>query len=440
MKEGKVMKASKVISIALLLILFVPASAQQPQNMKNGHEYVDLGLSVNWATCNVGADKPEEYGDYYAWGETETKSTYDWSTYKYCNGAMKTMTKYCNDISQGNEGFTDNKVTLELADDVSHVKWGGNWRMPTDAEFKELLDNCTWTWTSQNGIDGYKVTSNKTGYTDCSIFLPATGRISDIGPHGVGSSLFYWSGSVDEYFCSGAKFLAGTYTSDLPRSHGYSIRPVYPKDNTENGYEYVDLGLSVNWATCNVGANKPEGYGGYYAWGETDEKETLGWTNYRFRVSGGENTYYNGDVRINKYNWLDASGVVDNKAILDLEDDVAHVLWKGNWRMPTPDEFNELRDYRNCTWTWTTLNGVKGNLITSKKPGYEGRSIFLPAAGWRVENNARFDGTQGCYWSRSLSPDRPLKAWILRFNDDCLSNMEDLSRCSGFSVRPVCPK
>ena len=100
----------------------------------------------------------------------------------------------------------------------------------------------------------------------------------------------------------------------------------------ENSHEYVDLGLSVNWATCNVGADKPEGYGGYYAWGETAEKETLGWTNYRFRTSGGENVYYNADVRINKYNWLDTCGVVDNKTILDLEDDVAHVLWRGTWR------------------------------------------------------------------------------------------------------------
>ncbi len=98
-----------------------------------------------------------------------------------------------------------------------------------------------------------------------------------------------------------------------------------PQD-MENGYEYVDLGLSVNWATCNVGANKPEGYGGYYAWGETEEKETLGWTNYRFRTSGGENVYYNADVRINKYNWLDSCGVVDNKTILDLDDDVAPAI------------------------------------------------------------------------------------------------------------------
>ncbi|MBO7112331.1 MAG: hypothetical protein J6V75_00065, partial [Bacteroidaceae bacterium] len=130
------------------------------------YAYVDLGLSVKWATCNVGASKPEEYGDYYAWGETEPKTTYDWSTYKWCKGSSATMTKYCNNSSYGNNGFTDTKTTLDPEDDVAHVKWGGNWRMPTISEFEDLINNCTWTWTTQNGVNGYKVTSKKSGYTD----------------------------------------------------------------------------------------------------------------------------------------------------------------------------------------------------------------------------------------------------------------------------------
>ena len=100
------------------------------QTAQNGHEYVDLGLSVKWATCNVGADSPEEYGYHFAWGETSPKTTYNWSTYKYCNGDEYSMTKYCDDSF----GTVDNKTTLELSDDAARVNWGGKWRMPTRAE------------------------------------------------------------------------------------------------------------------------------------------------------------------------------------------------------------------------------------------------------------------------------------------------------------------
>ena len=133
------------------------------------YEAVDLGLSVKWATFNVGATKPEEYGGYYAWGETEEKNIYDWSTYKWCKGSYCTMTKYCTDSSYGT---VDNKTVLDPEDDVAHVKWGGNWRMPTIEEQDELRTSCIWTWTTQNGVNGYKVT----GTNGNSIFLPAAGN------------------------------------------------------------------------------------------------------------------------------------------------------------------------------------------------------------------------------------------------------------------------
>ena len=131
---------------------------------------IDLGLpsGIKWASCNVGATEPWEYGGYYAWGETEEKSNYDTSTYKYCNGSYFSMTKYCTSSSFGT---VDNKTTLEPGDDVAHVKWGGSWRMPTKAEQDELRNNCTWTWTTLNGVDGYRVT----GPNGNSIFLPAAG-------------------------------------------------------------------------------------------------------------------------------------------------------------------------------------------------------------------------------------------------------------------------
>ena len=159
-----------------------------------GLEYVDLGLpsGLKWATCNVGADTPEEYGDYFAWGETEPKTSYNWSTYKYCNGDQYSMTKYCTKSSYGT---VDNKTTLELTDDAAHVNWGGNWRMPTTAEQEELMSssNCTWTWTTQNGVNGYKVTSvvNRN-----SIFLPAAGYRYDDGLDDAGSTGDYWSSSL----------------------------------------------------------------------------------------------------------------------------------------------------------------------------------------------------------------------------------------------------
>ena len=128
---------------------------------------VDLGLSVKWASCNVGASSPEECGGYYSWGEIEEKSDYSKNTYKWVNnGDWNNFVKYCTDSSYGT---VDNKTILELEDDVAHVKWGGTWRMPTFAEFQELQDNCIWEWTSINGTNGYKVIANNGNF----IFLPA---------------------------------------------------------------------------------------------------------------------------------------------------------------------------------------------------------------------------------------------------------------------------
>lgn len=192
---------------------------------ENGYEYVDLGLSVKWATCNVGATKPEDYGDYFAWGETEPKSTYDWSTYKYCNGSNTTLTKYNTSSSYGT---VDNKTTLELSDDAARANWGGSWRMPTTEEQDELRNNCTWTWTTQNGVNGYKVT----GTNGNSIFLPAAGYRYDSSLDSAGSYGDYWSSSLytgypsyayDLYFDSSD---VGWYSSD--RYYGLSVRPVCP--------------------------------------------------------------------------------------------------------------------------------------------------------------------------------------------------------------------
>ena len=196
---------------------------------ENGYEYVDLGLSVKWATCNVGATKPVEYGDYFAWGETQSKSTYNWSTYKYCNGSLSSLTKYNNSSSFGT---VDNKTTLELSDDAARANWGGSWRMPTKAEQDELRNNCTWTWTTQNGVYGYKVTSKKSGYTNKSIFLPAAGCRLDSSLYNAGSGGYYWSSSLYTGSPNGAYYL-NFYSSRVDwgsdyRFYGHSVRPVCP--------------------------------------------------------------------------------------------------------------------------------------------------------------------------------------------------------------------
>lgn len=186
-------------------------------------EAVDLGLSVKWASFNLGASSPEEYGDYYAWGENEIKTDYSWSSYKWCNGSYLNLTKY---NTSSTNGTVDNKTILEAADDVACVKLGGGWRMPTDAEWSELKKNCSWIWTTQNGVNGYSVTNNGS-----SIFLPAAGYKDGTSLNEIGSCGRYWSSSLTTYTPGGAWFM--TFISDdiylhhLSRYLGHTIRPVY---------------------------------------------------------------------------------------------------------------------------------------------------------------------------------------------------------------------
>ena len=195
------------------------------------HAYVDLGLpsGLLWATCNVGADTPEAYGDYFAWGETQPKDTYDWSTYQYSNGGSTTMTKYCNNSSYGYNGFTDNLTTLLPEDDAAAANWGGNWRMPTKEEFQELYNNTTVTWTQQNGVNGRLFTASNGN----SLFLPAAGvRLND-ELNVAGEWGFYGSSSLGADFPYGPNNASNFYfDSDnyymyyVSRYYGLTVRPV----------------------------------------------------------------------------------------------------------------------------------------------------------------------------------------------------------------------
>jgi hypothetical protein len=185
------------------------------------HAYVDLGLSVKWATCNIGASSPEEYGDYFAWGETEPKDVYDWSTYKWCNGSQNTLTKYC---TKREYGVVDNKTALELEDDAAHVNWGGEWRMPTKAELEELRTKCTWLPAKINGVSGREIT----GPNGNTLFLPYSGYCSE-GKYPGGGTGHSWSSTSSAYNAYKLVYSwNGYYVFDDLRCFGFTIRAVHP--------------------------------------------------------------------------------------------------------------------------------------------------------------------------------------------------------------------
>lgn len=220
-------KITKAVA-ALILTTFCVVGSMNAQT-HNGHAYVDLGLPSGtlWATCNVGANMPEGYGDYFAWGETEPKSIYNESTYKYCNNEYgNQLTKYCNNTFLGYNGFTDNLTILLPEDDAATANWGSGWCMPTIAQWGELYQNTTHTWTTQNGVNGRLFTASNGN----SLFLPATGsrwrdELSRVGARG-----YYWSSSLyTDYPISAGYFhfrSGDYYVNSDSRSTGYSVRAV----------------------------------------------------------------------------------------------------------------------------------------------------------------------------------------------------------------------
>ena len=202
-------------------------------------------------------------------------------------------------------------------------------------------------------------------------------------------------------------------------------------NGTFNGHAYVDLGLPSGtlWATCNVGATTPEGYGDYFAWGETEPKTTYNWSTYKY--ANGTSDYDPQLTKYCNYSFFGYNGFTDTLTILLPEDDAATANWGDGWRMPTADQWRELRD--NTYVAWTTINGVNGRLYTANN----GNSLFLPAAGFRYDsclNNAGIDGKD---WPSSLYTDNPGFAWDFYFHSG-FDNVSIYYRYSGQSVRPVC--
>lgn len=214
-----------ILIFAIAILMAMPCAAQGDGGKKkkkqleiNNHEYVDLGLQsgLKWATCNIGASSPSDFGSYFAWGETKVKSEYK---------ASNSLTYGKNDSELRILGFIDATGKLTMNNDAARYNWGGSWRMPTKEEMEELCDKCTWTWITQNGHNGYKVT----GPSGKSIFLPAAGGHNDKSQFGVNEYGYYCTSSVGD---SNFRAINLTFNEDSRnvrwyiRSRGYPIRPV----------------------------------------------------------------------------------------------------------------------------------------------------------------------------------------------------------------------
>ncbi|MBQ6191578.1 MAG: Ig-like domain-containing protein [Bacteroidaceae bacterium] len=488
------------------------------------HEYVDLGLPSGtlWATTNIGADSPEDYGTYFAWGDTEGNGVFNFEYYKFCIPQTYSMSKYCTRYS---EGSIDGKTFLDAEDDAATVIWGSEWRMPSKKQMEELINEefTSNEWTSQNDVIGLKITSKKNGN---SIFLPAAGQRLGWTSESEGALGSFWSRSLEnttsrvahtldfsqsfsvmvsssfrytglpvrpvrytpsvmvssiELSCTEMKLgvnetmpisctvlpedaenpyvsweisgdgtvaylmtstnsvtgeeshyvstnSPGTCTITVRSADGsgvYAQCQVTVKSNIINGREYVDLGLPSGtlWAICNVGANSPEEYGDYFAWGETtprvdDSYNKYGvtghWTKYCLSRSDGH------------------EGFVDNLRELLPEDDAATVNWGSKWMTPSQDMFYELFDESLTTAQLTEQNGINGYLVTSKS---NGNSLFLPAAGIKWPATSKVN-VSGYYLTRRLVTSNTIEHF--GFDTSGTFFWDAFSRNNfGQSVRPV---
>jgi uncharacterized protein (TIGR02145 family) len=223
---------SNLLFTAFMMLLMLAGCSKKenhdPETPEPLGDWVDLGLpsGLLWATRNVGASSPEDYGDYFAWGETQPKDVYNWSNYQYCNGSIDQLTKYCNNSSYGYNGFTDNLTTLQPGDDAATANWGSGARMPTKQEWEELRDYCSSVWTTQNGVNGRRFT----GPNGNTLFLPAAGYRWNDELYTAGSYGYYWSSSLGTDYPDLAwrfSFYSGyTYVGRSSRYYGLSVRAV----------------------------------------------------------------------------------------------------------------------------------------------------------------------------------------------------------------------
>lgn len=358
-------------------------------NNANGIGSVDLGLPSGnlFDAMNLGATNPLETGDFYAYGETETKETYTWANYKWCDGAAKYnegetghLTKYVLAKNKHNakNGIADGRNVLENKDDVAYQQTNGAKRMPNRPEAQEFVDNVTFELLNIGGVKCIKYISKINGK---SIISPLVGGYNATYAPPAASCLWGSSQSTSDGTSQGGSscwITYGAYMSDnvtqmklvaRGRSSAYAVRAITPKDK----HEYVDMGEAGKWATTNIGASIPSQFGEYYAWGETQTKETYTSDTYKASL----NTKY--------------ASVL---SVMTDEDDAATAAWGTDWRIPTKAEFDKLISV--CNWTQATESTVEYNYVSGYVGTHKtnGNKIFFPCAG-------NWSGTSIIYWSAS---------------------------------------
>ena len=462
-----------------------------------------------WSAINVGADKPEEYGYYFWWGDTigYKRKNDVWvasdgssSSFQFGNATSKQTSNKSISILQS-EGWIVSQDVLAPAHDAARVQWGGDWRIPTRQEFGDLKKNCDWIWTTMNGVNGCEV-RGRGDYASNSIFLP--------------SDLYggYWSSSFfadDSSWC----LHISTYNDihDQRRYCGMYIRPVQgntvmislngnggtPLSSsmsyvigiaygplptaTRTGYDFDGWFTSASggtrmtessivsgtvtvlyahwtskmsadahekvqlweggpyWATTNIGANAPEAFGWYFWWGDTVgyKREGYAWVatdgsspNFQFDNDSTIQQTANKSISIlQREGWIASR---NGKYVLAPEHDAAHVKWGGDWRIPTRQEFVDLKN--NCDWIWTTMNGVNGYEVRGRGD-YAFNSIFLPCVGWGEWDWCLYFDSYGNYWSSvPYSDSDGCSSYAFGF-DSSDSDTFDGYRNFGYPIRPV---
>ena len=406
-----------------------------PTEVETTEGFIDLGLpsGTKWAICDAGASSPEEVG---------TVSTSRQGTAPSVD-EVKELISNCTKTSIVINGVQCYLFTSKVNGSTIILRSAYYWSRTYNGGTAYYWDHSGYTMTAST-IDKYPtrpvkhdkliLTFDANGgdgtmekieeYQNNVISIPKSTFVRDG---------YYFSDWNTEADGTGTSYADKSKVTLKPNMTLYAQWRLAEDTGIENGYEWVDLGLpsGTKWATMNVGADSPEDYGDYFAWGETVSKSTYSSSDYKWYINGSS-------TNIKKYNYSYSTGMLrDRIYVLEKEDDVAFINWGGDWRMPTKAEQDELRDTSYTTWNWTTQNGVKGYKVTSK---INGNSIFLPAAGYRYDSSLSSAGSYGYYWSSSLSTYGSNSPHFLYFNSSDVSSSYYYGRSDGLSVRPVLAK
>ena len=489
----------RLLTMFSALVPMTLAIAQAPEDV----QAVDLGLpsGIRWASCNVGATTPEGYGYYFAWGETESKKDYSWETYKYANVGEfyhHKFTKYCTDASSGDNGFIDNKTVLEPEDDAATANWGDVWRMPTDAEWTELREQCTWTWTAQNGVNGYQVASKTNGN---SIFLPAAGfRDGNAAPYVAGRRGYYGSSSLLENSSDDVWIVTFNHEKverdNDKRNKGLSVRPVQDKQEEVVEPAYVAKPFTVadgkqitfsggnlqytqstqTWAfaehqydmlgTDNVDGGSSKVFDATYGYDKTgsalaDKIDLFGWSGSTGSAKWGigtstDNSDYSGDfvdwgTNIGDGNTWYTLTADEWDYLLDERSDANQLVGVARIQLGENKYTNGLvllPDDWTCPAGVTFKSGFSNTHSVQAYADYQtftladwqqleaAGAVFLPASGFREGSFVGYVQSSGYYWS--ATPDGSDKAYYMYFiSDSYFSYNYSRNRNYGLAVRLV---